>query len=325
MSTLFVIGNLNTSTIEIVAKSLKEDYPEGFDTVVMFESPESEYIEYEQVKIYRKYFGAFKKETMMLKADGTVSTDMLLDVFSKSGHKVIDLSNGKKSTTAILYMAAILCRIDNIHFLQLYSVPKDNMVRGIDYSYCRMQDKIEYEGLSKIGCFDLVYYIEEVDSLFDINKTFPDEESEIGKMYSSLKKGITEFFFTDDYASVIYNTTLSNERFIAIMLAYIQENELCIEFCHENKIDVKRKDPVEVIIFFFKKYAKLGSDREIMKLCTVPGLLSALREFRNLSAHYTSHGAFFSRENARTAINMQIEAIRCVKQNRELWRMIGNE
>lgn len=110
MAILYTVGNINMNTVELVAKAIRESEPDvKINKVVIFDSKESEKLQNTQIEIYRKYFGDVTREGILLKDDGSIDSTKLFEVFSNGEEKIVDLSNGQKSTSSLLYLAASLC------------------------------------------------------------------------------------------------------------------------------------------------------------------------------------------------------------------------
>ena len=318
-NSLFVIANFNLNTVEFVAKSLKEEYPSGFSTIVLFESPETMDQELDQVRIYQRYFGNFKREVITLEADGNISAHDLFDVFAKhNGNLVVDLSNGAKSTTSILYMAARLCHIENIYHTRQIKNSEDNTT--VSYEYVRMPMVTDFGILSKIGNFDLIYYLREFEKIFDTPAL--KQTGSIGLISQNLKTGIAAFFTEKNYGNVIRNVTNGNEQIIDALINYISSDAKCSQFCVNHGVRTGQRDPVGELSYFFKTYSVYGTDPEIKKLCVVPGMLSALRDYRNISSHNAKNKVPLTEDDARTVLNMTINLSKCIKCSNAVWSMM---
>ncbi len=316
---LYVVSNLNLETVELVAACLNELYTDGFKRIVLFETRESEKIEYAQIKIYRKYFGNFEKTTVILNEDGSIPNEQLYSVFEINGNHVIDLSNGPKVTTSALFFAAALCRLQDVYCLMLHTKPTSDMIEGRDYDYLKFRQMQGIERLAKLSYFDLIYYSEEVNALFfDDNMQHSDS---LQIIYRGLKTGIHNFF-TDafDVRDVINNLTIGNESIVEKMLNYLRDNSEAQTFARQNDINLYfRGDPIGILSRFCKKYVQGGRNQNLVCLCTVPGLLSGLRDYRNIAAHYSTNHVVLTDDDARAVINMQIQVIKCIHSNEELW------
>ncbi len=332
MKTFYTIGNLNHKTIELVAKSVFEKFGKyAFDKMILLNSPESAREQFEQVNIYRQYIHTdFSILGITVNEDGKIRPLDLVDIFSSNCEKIVDLSNGQKVTSSILYMAASLCNVDNIYYLILHKKPSDlpaNPVENIDYSYKKIGKFTGMQNLSKISYFDLIYYNEEVENIFN-------EQCSLGSLYTKSKKGllkgISDFFDNQiDGRSAINNVTIGNEGLIAETFSYLSTNSIALEFAQKHRIIFNSNyDPVGCLQYFFKKYTLNGADcpkNNLIVLRTLPALMSTLREFRNLTAHSSLHTHEFSPDEVRIAVNMMLEAFRCAKQNEDLWQRIKGD
>lgn len=322
MAILYTIGNINLKTVELVAKAIRETETElKIHKVVIFNSAESEKLQNKQIKIYRKYFGECILEGVPLREDGSIDTTYLFRVFSNAEEKIVDLSNGQKSTSSLLYMAANLCQIERIYYLMLKTAPKETMISGRDYNYVKMRKEDCVNKLAKISHFDLIYYNNELQELFsESEKTSPGP---LKKIYDGLMTGIRDFFSERDYRSVVANVTIGNETIIKSLKDFLKDDEVCRQFCEEYDIIVDgQKDPVGALAYFAKKYVQHGKKKEILALATVPSLVAVLREYRNISAHYTENGIELTEDQGRIVINLSIEVLKCIRANTNFWEFI---
>lgn len=322
MAVLYTIGNINLHTIELVARAVRESEPQiVIHKVVIFDSPESELLQNQQIEIYRKYFGNFIREGIQINRDGSIEPTMLFHVFANNEEKIVDLSNGQKSTSSLLYMAANLCQIDRIYYLMLKTAPKEVMISGRDYDYIKMR-KLDCVGkLAKISYFDMIYYNDELQKLFSDSERRTNGPLKV--IYEGLSNGIKEFFSGTDFRSVVANVTIGNEKIINSFIAFLQYDKDCRKYCQENNITITaNKDPVGILTFFSRKYVKNGKKKELLALTTVPNLVASLREYRNISAHYSENDIELTEDHGRIVINLCIEVIKCVHANSDFWEFM---
>ena len=329
MKTFYTIGNLNFRTIELVARSISAKFgKEAFDKMVLLNSRESAKEQEKQIEIYRKYIHTgFSVLGISVDAEGKIRNKDLVDIFTSDCEKIVDLSNGQKVTSSILYMAASLCNVNDIYYLILHKKPVDlpnNPVEGKDFDYIKMGKFIGIESLSKISYFDLIYYNEKVDDIFD-------ERCELQGLYNiarqGLLKGISDFFGNQiDGRSAINNITIGNEGLINETFSYLKTDKITSTFAKKNDVDFynKRFDSVGCIQRFFQKYTQMADnqDENIVIMRTLPPLMSTLRAYRNLTAHSSMNTHEFTADEVRIAMNMMLEAFRCAKQNSDLWNRI---
>ena len=322
MAILYTIGNINLHTVELVARSVREAEPQiSIHKVVIFDSPESEKLQNEQVEIYRRYFGNFIREGIRLNHDGSIDTSSLFYVFANEEEKIVDLSNGQKFTSSLLFMAANLCQIDRIYYLMLKTAPKKDMVAGRDYDYIKMRQVDCVSKLAKISYFDLIYYNDGIKELFSESER--TKKGPLKGIYEGLNSGIKEFFSGTDFRSVVANVTIGNESIINSLLSFLQYDRDCRQFCSENNIYITaNKDPVGILTYFSRKYVKDGRKKEILALAAVPSLVAALREYRNIAAHYSENGIELTEDQGRIVINLCIEVIKCIRENAGFWEFM---
>ena len=333
MKTFYTIGNLNFKTIELVAKSIAAKFGnEAFDKMVLLNSSESAREQEKQIEIYRKYIHTgFSVLGISVDEQGKIRNKDLVDIFSSDCEKIVDLSNGQKVTSSILYMAASLCNVNDIYYLILHKKPVDlpnNPVEGKDFDYIKMGKFIGIESLSKISYFDLIYYNEKVDNIFNEHS---ETDYEIKTLYNTARKGlikgISDFFGNQiDGRSAINNITIGNEGLINETFLFLRTDRVTSSFAQMNDVDFynQRFDRVGCIQRFFQKYTQASNsyDENIVSLRTLPPLMSTLRAYRNLTAHSSMNTHEFTADEVRIAMNMMLEAFRCAKQNPNLWQRI---
>ena len=83
-----------------------------------------------------------------------------------------------------------------------------------------------------------------------------------------------------------------------------------------------KEDPVGILTFFSRKYVKNGKKKELLALTTVPNLVASLREYRNISAHYSENDIELTEDHGRIVINLCIEVIKCVHANSDFWEFM---
>lgn len=317
-SILYTIGNTNIKTVNSVAKAISEKFDkQNFDEIIIFNTKQSFEIVKEQRAIYKKYLGKLLFTNVDVDEYGNIDQEELNKVFSKSGFKVVDLTNGQKTTASLIYMAASLCNIENIYYLLSKSI---NLTDKNEYDYIKMGKFEGISNLAKISYFDLIYYNEEIYKIFgDIHK---EKKKFFVKIYKSLKTGISEFFKNYNYQSSIFNVVTANESLISYLYEFTINNSICKDFIEKNKIVIKKKDPLVGLQIFYKKYSKEGEDKKILELCRIPFLLGCIKEYRNLSAHGTKTKHNFTNEESRVVINLVLESLRCAKQNEDFWRFL---
>lgn len=323
MNIIYTIGNTKLETIRIVAQNLKKVLKnENVDKVVVFNTTESYVNTYEQMKCYHEYLGEFIEESLVIKDRNHIDPSFFTKVFSYPGKKIVDLTNGPKDITSTLYLVASLCEVKEIYYLSF------NRNKNIS-EYVRLHKYGGIDSLSKISYFDLVYYFDELDKLFSDKRKSSyevndDQKNVFNRMEEMLQKGIVDFFNTENYTNVVYNITYPFERLNVKLFEYLKNDKECVSFAKKNNIIFfQDRDKIGVISFFLREYSQKGNNSEILALCTLPGLLTGLRVYRNLASHACMSKHKFTINEARTVINMMIEALKCSKSNKDFWEILG--
>jgi hypothetical protein len=321
------------NTVNVVAKQVRKKFGDNFTDLVLFDSQVDEKDKVKQINVYRDNIGkSLSVNIIPLNDDGTIPTEKMIDEFNLEGEKVVDLSNGPKLSTSSLYLAAALCRIENIYCLFFGASRNEISNSDIDDNYIKIQRPEQLNQFAKISYFDLIYYTEVINDLFSNEERGLDTKK--GKCYHGLVTGIEQYFSSNvDQRDVINNVTIGDENLRNQLLDYTRNNKVAIDYCenvNENrknsrKIDLYKEnaDPIGILTTFYKAYSADGTNKDLQQLITVPFLLSALRAYRNISAHYGNRSYQLNGDVARTVINMELEVLCCVHRNNELWEQLG--
>ncbi|MFB2839533.1 hypothetical protein [Floridanema evergladense] len=334
MAVLYTCGNTNLNTVKLVAIAIKTLTEQNgslpISKVVLFSSTETlkDNLFTEQVKIYEQFLGHIRIEQVRLTSDGLGTTEDFTAVFREDAYKYVDLTNGQKAVTAQLYLTASLLRINNIYYISLLFPPSEipeNPVWGQHYEYVKLPPFTGISNLSRLSYFDLIFYLEEIETIF----VGVNENSFLYKISKDLRKSIFSFFQGDNFRSAVADATTSSEVFINELLYFLISYSPAQKFANDFEIDlVRQKDPLGAITFFFRQYSEKSSkqrgyiDKDLESILTVPGLLTPLRMFRNISAHAgISHHKFEANE-VRVCINLALEIFRCAKASEAFWKRL---
>ncbi|WP_338429614.1 hypothetical protein [Synechococcus elongatus] len=279
-----------------------------------------------QIDIYEEVLGSqLRTEKVPLDSNGLGKVDDFANVFRENSLKYIDLTNGQKSITAQLYLAASLLRIKNIYSLSLLVSPKEipkNPVWNEHYKYVHLPPFTGISDLSKLSYFDLIFYLEEIEEIF----SDAPANSFIRKISNDLRKSISSFFQGDNSRSAVVDATTGSEGMINTLLDFLLHYPPARKICHDLYIDLsKQKDPLGAVTFFFRKYSEASSknrkylDKDLEPILTVPSLLTPLRMFRNISAHAGISPHQFEANEVRVCINLALEIFRCAKMSKSFW------
>lgn len=321
MAIFYTIGNKNLSTVKLVAKSVKNVVQQNITKIIIFNTPTSHILLLEQESIYRKYFGQVPIQEIMMPENGVVKNQDFYDAFNCDDEKVVDLTNGQKTTATLLYVISILIKLQNIYYLYLKVSPnvlEDKSVYGRDYEYIKLPNINKNHILREIGCYDLIYYIGELDSVFEL-----EEDGFFKRTKKDLKTGIMEYFKDKFNRSSISNAATFYEMICASLISLLKEYKPAIFICNKYNVEFGKRDPIGVITYFFKNYIKENlNDETLEPLVTLAPLLSAVRGYRNLSAHSANLSHEFQLHESRIVLNMSIEILRICKESKMFWNKL---
>ncbi len=327
MKALYTICNINLDTVETVAEHIRNTIENGFqfDKLFLISSDSSHKFLHEQQEIYFRILGDMRFEEVIIDITKYENQNRLTEIFKESDKRFIDLTNGQKPLASMLYMAASLCGIEDIYYL---------MKNGDTSLYVKLNHFCKANELTTVAFYDLIYYNEEIKKIFQPDTL--DYNSQLHKAFRELQSSVSEFFIRHDYKNAIISATCCNEYIINRFLDYIQNDERVKAFAKTRKIDLldKSKDPVGIITYLFRQYLnveekekeeKIVSDVSFLnKIHYVPPLLSLLRGFRNVAAHYSMHNHSLTSTEARLAIISSIELYRNLRYNNEIWNLLNS-
>lgn len=231
---------------------------------------------------------------------------------------IVDLSNGQKITTSILYAASTISRITNIFALEFKNRPPKNidiadLQHPEDWDYIKVNP---LEGLTKItqsSYIELIYYRDRIEqlvtSLKGKNPTLAD------KIASYLQNALVSYF----YISSIEITMQHHIENCISALGKVCEEIAFVwhHFCQKEKIITTQADSfnsrIKQIVSRWNEYRNnaakqaLDTSDKVIKDSIIPTLavdttLEIMHVFRNFASH---HGQYyvFDRHDARLALD----------------------
>ncbi|MCB8752133.1 SH2 domain-containing protein [Planktothrix agardhii] len=332
MSILYTCGNTNLNTVKLVAIAIKtlteRNTSNPISKIVLFSSPETlkDNLFGEQVNLYESLLGnQIRIEKVPLSNDGIGRAEDFTAVFKEDSLKYVDLTNGQKSITAQLYLTASLLRLENIYYISLLYPPKEipnEPILGKHYEYVQLPPFTGIADISRLNYFDLIFYLEEIEKIF----SGVPQGSFLMRISNDLRKSIFSFFQGDNFRSAVVDATTSSEVFINALLDFLISYPPAQRFSHDFGVNLEgQRDPLGAITFFFKKYSEMSNkkrayiDQDLESIVTVPGLLTPLRIFRNMSAHAGISSHRFEANEVRVCINLALESFRCARGSQKFW------
>ena len=173
MSILVTLGNINLSTFENVCYAVDTVYPGDVDTLLVFDTLESiaDGLESKRNQSVRRIFPNIQIRSQVVK-EAELQTIIPLTLAKllrevSTTDVIIDLTNGQKAGTSVLYAVATISRIERIHSLEIKD--KRNLGKSLldlkyqeDWNYTKLQPLKEIDAVAQHSYLELLYYQEEV-------------------------------------------------------------------------------------------------------------------------------------------------------------------
>ena len=325
---VILLGNINGDTFKKVLEKLKEELNKNKnDNIIninyhmyIVDTKESYSKMEEEIHKIRNIFGEDAIITEVVLDDNLGNTyDQLTEIVKIAirihgkDSVIVDLTNGQKIYSAVLYAVSSLIGIDSIYQL----IKNDN--GGYEYKKIPKFNKILE--LPKIGKFEILYYMEELEKIFnDIfdrlnNKNPKDKDASVDGSfieycYNRIKDGILKYFETiiheeDDYQSSITETTKWVEGAIYIVHEFVTSR------CGCNFSSSKTAGKIENI----ERCIKHDNNRKCPKdLRGIPHILEYLWQYRNIVSHHSTIRYKLSKREAVIAIKLSLEFFNRTKE-----------
>lgn len=144
----------------------------------------------------------------------------------KQDYVIIDLTNGSKQITGILYTSGTLCGISNMFYVEVhkdgdwfYKLWEEKTIDD-KYSIKKFDAMRELENLASLNNIEFVMYKAEVNEIRD--------NSKIGKILywcDKLDKAINAYFIKDQYISCIREIGEINEELLTFLLNWVKTHK----------------------------------------------------------------------------------------------------
>jgi len=304
---LILPGNPNLGTIQNVIYFVKAYYKNKTDKniskVLFIDTEESVYkagenIEGVRNEIVRRYLGKVQIESIMINQEDV--HQIIPNIISnqkalyKADEIIVDLTNGNKFISNILYASASLSQIKNLFFLYVaYDKQKElpeNLGEG-DYTINVVSPMENIETIGNNAYFDIFYYRDKQQEIIEEFKKSNLKSNFLKNMFAmQINSAISDYFMGK------YTETIS-------LIGQITE-ELSIEVCSKIKNMAKGKITVQApkdfqsacqwlrVQFCEPIREKNGKNEEyydyeekLKYLQNIDKLVEVIKAYRNLSSH----------------------------------------
>jgi len=324
---LYTIGNTNLKTVELVARAISDNTvgtKSRIQKIYIFNTIESSRDEYlsKQAQLYRTYLGnTLRVEEILIDKNGLIDPNVTAEVFDNKSKKIIDITNGQKTTAALLYLVASLINMDSIFYVKLKVKPDELPAlptQNVHFDYVNVPIFNEVPNLAKISQYDLIYYLLEIKKIFYASKS-----KKLKNLQEDISNSVSSYFSKKSYRSCISDAATCSELIVGELKSFLTSYPPAQHFTNSKNLNWQSKNIFEGVISFFDAFSREGmKESNISPLITIGGILSALRIYRNLAAHSGKNGHVFQPEDARTVINLAVELLRCSKASPQFWKTL---
>lgn len=316
----YTIGNTNLRTVNLVAQVIADEF-KTIEKVVIFNTDESNKYQNEQAKCYRKFLGQrLRIEEIIIDDTGLLDPNTSAAIFKEKSEKIIDITNGQKTTAAVLYLIGSLLSVSYVVYVKIKVIPKDlpnEPIKSTHFDFIKVPTYNNLPSIAKISHFDLIYYLDEINSIFD-------QDKEIQRFKHELTTAVIDFFGRNTAKNIIVSATSCEEVIRKKLYSFLTEYPPAVAFAKNCRPELKQGKILWWLQDFFTEYSKSPSyDQNLSPLVTVGGLLGTLHSYRNLAAHWARSGHDFGQEEGRVAILLAIELFRVAKLSPGFWEYIN--
>lgn len=329
---LILSGNPNLDSIRSVVYFANEEFEKSIKKVHFLDNEESlrneegESIEAERNEFVRECIPDVRvtstlisRSNMHLKIPQILSKE--LEVYDRDDI-VVDLTNGTKSISSVLYASASLSKIPNLFFLSITPDKRSDPPQSLDDENYDVEDLPALENIGEIGkysYFEIIYYLERtVELTSEIDRTSLTDDYLKRGMEAELQRGVRNYF-REEYAQCIQKIGQVMEALSAELADgirnkaqgaiqngadtgfYSTNSWLRSNFCQELR--GKLKDDTELE----------GYEDDLSDLANVDKILETIRVYRNMSSHGTN--LLRGEEEAKLIMSNSMYVLKAIKKS----------
>ena len=300
---LILSGNPNINTIRSVIYFANLSFDKKLEKVYFFDSKESLYdkkgepIEHIRSELIRHYIArnvkiesiVLEKEKLHQEIPKLISEQ--LKIYDKD-KMIVDLTNGNKYVSSILYASASLSKIKNLFFLYIPLNKHDELPENLNKDEYVIDVVSPLENLESIGKnthFEIIYYKEEAEEIINSFNKYNLESSFLRNTFKNQMCSAIDNYFLGKYSDSIGN------------LGQIIE-EISLEICPKIKNFARGKitnklpnDFNNSILWLHQNFSEklrrkrnenLDDFEEKLKLIqNIDKIIDVIRVYRNLNNH----------------------------------------
>lgn len=250
----------------------------------------------------------------------------------KNEDLVIDLSNGQKLTTSVLYAVATISRLSKIYALEFTNRPTQEtaiqkLSRPKEWDYVQIQPLKEILNITQSSYVELIYYRDRIDDITTAiqakNPRFADA------IKDRLDNSLIDYFALSAFnlesperlERCVNGLGKVCEDIAIVWYGYCCQNGIILGPAMATDFNAR----VKQIIKRWGEYraeassGKLASTNEIVREAIIPTLgvdtqLETMRVYRNLASHSMRH-YYYSKADARLALDLTLLILQRLSQS----------
>ena len=319
MSVLVTLGNINLGTFENVCHAANTLYANDIGILLVFDTAKSvaEGLEGERNQRVRQILADIEIRNVIVRdAELQITIPLVLaKLLGEVGTRdiIIDLTNGQKAGTSVLYAVASISRIERIHSLQIKD--RRNIGKSLpdlkyqeEWDYIRLEPLKEIEAIAQHSYLELLYYQEEIRTAEEAIQAYSREFAQ--HAVRLLTQALEDYFrgqtdkarydrsvatvgiLCEDIAKILYQYCKQSKKTqadVSDFAGYVNQIRTIIKRLRSRKVD-------------WEKEGHFG--QQMLRILPIDLLLGVTAALRNFSAHPTAYEC--RKEEARLMLDMAL-------------------
>jgi hypothetical protein len=303
MSILVTLGNTRLLTFNNVCFATQVVYPEEIEALLVFDTPESiaDGLEGKRNESVRQIFPEIQIRSQLVQ-ETTLQTIIPLTLAQLLGEFdiseiIIDLTNGPKAATGVLYAVATISKIDRIQSLHVkdredLSKPLSELSREA-WEYVSLEPLKEISAVAQRCYLDLLYYQDQID---EVSKAIEEQNSDFAQQANRLLNQALEDYFRGQADTAKYNRAVATLGIICediakrLYLYCVQSKKTHVQASSFNDYNNQVKSILEQLRSRKADWEAEGYfGQQMVHILPFDQLLETARVLRNFVAHPTAY------------------------------------
>lgn len=321
---LIVPGNPNLETLASVLVIVQKHFSSPLDSVFLIDTDGSttgkngESLESQRNELIRRLTHthvliaqrSFAAETLAMAIPRAVSEELSR---VPPERVVVDLTNGTKTMSSLLYATASLLQLERLFFLTVLPSGRSKKAERLedeDYRVDVLHPLQDINALKPFALFELVYYRQEMTELVtQLNERFADKTERMGTIARAVDDAVGKYF-QGDVRGAANSAGLAGESLAQLVIALAERKskgallQKAEKGAHADRVNtIQSRLEVPMRTGLKDEDTLVGPLRELLPLRYVGGYLSVLHQIRNDTAHPRALVSI-ERDEARLALDL---------------------